>query len=626
MKKLLYVPLALLAMAGFTSCEDAIDLNPKSQIGLDEFFNTVTDLQLFTNYFYPNVLTQAEGANPCFDDQADDMFAIPLATTLQAGASRSVPASGGGWSWGVLRRINTFLEYGTLENAAEKGIETADAEQYIGVARFFRAYFYAQKVKRFGDVPWIDRQMESNDPGLYAPRDSREYIMTKILEDLDYAIEKLPVKEKEASAPFRVTKGAALAVKSNICLFEGTFRKYHNIDIPDGVSTSGESYKSHDWKYYLDQCVEASEMLMSGQYGKYSIAKVSGKAEDNYRDMFAAQDANIDEYILAVKYDQYLKLKHNSNSFTLTATQGQPGYTRKFVCTYLMKDGSRFTDKPGWQTMQFVDEMKDRDPRLQQSVRGLNYHRQGDKTILATDLRLSRTGYQPIKFVTESKLGSYSMDENNNSSCDLPEFRYAEILLNLAEAKAELGTLSQDDLDKTIGKIRDRVGMGGINMVAANSNPDPYLMSPETGYTTLPSGSNLGVILEIRRERGVEMVQEGRRWNDLMRWKCGKMIDQSFMGQYIPGPDAYDFTGDGKPDVILYMEDAVKPANPNGETLMPIADNAVNGVVLSEGNSGYINGVKGQIRNGFNEERDYLYPIPTDELNLNPNLKQNPGW
>lgn len=625
MKKLLYIPVALLALAGFTSCEDAIDLSPKAQIGLDEFFNTKTDLQLFTNYFYPNVLTQAESSNPCFDDQADDIFAIPLATTLQAGQSRTVPASGGGWSWGILRRINTFLQYATLENAEQKGIETADAEQYIGVARFFRAYFYAQKVARFGDVPWIDRQMESNDPGLYAPRDSREFIMGKILADLDYAIEKLPTKEKEASSPYRVTKGAALALKSKVCLFEGTFRKYHNLDIPNGVSASGEEYQSHDWKYYLDQCVDASEKLMSGTYGKYKLHN-TGKPNDDYRDLFSAQDANTDEYILAVKYDQGLGIKHNSNSFTLTATQGQPGYTRKFVCTYLMKDGTRFTDKPGWQTMQFVEEMTDRDPRLAQSVRGLNYHRIGETAILPTDLRLTRTGYQPIKFVTEAKIGNYNCDMNNTTSNDLPEFRYAEVLLNLAEAKAELGTLQQADLEKTIGEIRKRAGMGSLNMASANANPDPYLMSQETGFTTLPSGSNLGVILEIRRERGIEMVQEGRRWTDLMRWKCGKMIDQSFMGQYIPGPGAYDFTGDGKADVILYMEDALKPAAPNGETLMTIAADAVNGVVLSNGNNGYVNGIKGQIRNGFNEERDYLYPIPTDELGLNPNLTQNPKW
>ena len=159
-------------------------------------------------------------------------------------------------------------------------------------------------------------------------------------------------------------------------------------------------------------------------------------------------------------------------------------------------------------------------------------------------------------------------------------------------------------------------------MAAANANPDPYLMSQETGYTTLPSGSNLGVILEIRRERGIEMVQEGRRWTDLMRWKCGKMIDQSFTGAYIPGPGSYDFTGDGKPDYVLYAKGTVVPATPNGETLIEIGTD----IYLSDGNSGYINGTKDENRQGFNEERDYLYPIPSNEIQLNPNLAQNPKW
>lgn len=620
MKKLLYIPIVLLGLAGFTSCEDAIDLTPKSDIPLEDYFNTATDLQLFTNYFYPNVLTQACNANPCFDDQADDMFAIPLSTELRAGQSRTIPASGGGWGWGALRRINTFLENVTREQCPEK-IKDAEINHYRAVARFFRAYFYFQKVRRFGDVPWVERQMEMDDPGLYDPRLSREFIMKKMLEDVDYAISILPAKAKESSAPYRVTKGAALALKSNFCLFEGTFRKYHNIDLSADYKNplTGETEQGHDWKFYLEECVKASEALIATKdYKLYT----TGKFDDDYRNMFAAQDANKDEYILAVKYDQGQEIKHNSNSFTLTATQGQPGYTRKFVASYLLKDGSRFTDIPGWQTMQFVDEMTNRDPRLGQSVRGLNYHRQGSTFIMPVDLKLTRTGYQPIKFVTESTQGKYNMDMNNTSSCDLPEFRYAEVLLNLAEAKAELETLTQADLDKTIKLIRDRVGMPKLDMAAANANPDPYLMNPETGYTTLPTGSNLGVILEIRRERGVEMVQEGRRWWDLMRWKCGKMIDQAFTGQYIPGTGSYDFTGDGVPDVILYAADQKKPFAPNDEVLLQLEKD----VILTEGTYGYINGVRGQIRNGFNEARDYLYPIPSDELNLNPNLVQNPGW
>ncbi len=611
MKKIIYISAAAM-MLSLVSCEDAIDLQPKAEISIESYFNTEQDLKLFSNYFYANTLSNHE----TYDSQGDDMVAVPLSSLLQLGNSRTVPNSGGGWSWGVLRRMNTLLEY------KDKCRDKSAIPKYEAVTRFFRAYFYFEKVKRFGDVPWIDHQLGSDDPQLYFPRDSREFIMKKMLEDIDFAIENLPVKEKEASAPYRVTAGAALALKANFCLFEGTFRKYHNIDLTsNGVSATGEEYVGHNWKYYLEQCVDACEKLMSGNYGKYKLY-ITGNAAEDYQALFNAQDANKDEYILAVKYDQVLNLKHNANAFTITPTQGRPGYTRKFVCTYLMKDGSRFTDKPGWQTMQFVDEMKDRDPRLQQSIRGLNYHRKGATLIEAPNLATTVTGYQPTKFVTESKLGSYNCDANTSSSNDLPEFRYAEVLLNYAEAKAELGSLIQEDLDKTVNEIRKRAGMTGLlSLAAANANPDPYMTASATGYTNV-LGDNQGVILEIRRERGVEMVQEGRRWWDLMRWKAGEMVDQSFTGIYIPGPGSYDMTGDGKPDVIFYADGTAKPSAANGETVYGIGKD----VILSDGNSGYIEGTKGLNRSPFNAGRDYLYPIPLDDITLNPNLEQNPGW
>lgn len=617
MKKLLYIPMLLLV--GMTSCNDVLDLEPKDKVDIEHYFNTATDLQIFSNYFYDKVVVNSmSNDNWGFKAQDDCKANQNLSAVLKAGSYRTVPTSGGGWSWGTLRRINTFLQY------ADRCPDKEAVKKYSAVTRFFRAYFYFQKVQRFGDVPWVDRQLESNDPQLYAPRDSREFIMKKILEDIDYAIENLPVKEKESSAPYRVTKGAALALKSNVCLFEGTFRKYHNLNIPAGTSYSGEAYESHDWKYYLDLCVKASEELMSGTSGKYKLF-TTGKPAEDYTTLFAQQDASKDEYILAVKYDQTMKILHNGNAHGLVITQGKPGYTRKFVCSYLMKDGSRYTDKPGWQTMQFVDEMKDRDPRLGQSIRGLNYHRFGQTAILAANLEGSTTGYHATKFVGESKQGSIDMDKNNMSSNDLPEFRYAETLLNLAEAKAELETLTQADLNKTVNELRKRVGMTGmLDMATVNANPDPYLdgdINPQSGYFNV-TGANKGVILEIRRERAIELVQEGRRWNDLMRWKCGKMIDQPFYGQYFPGPGSYDLTGDGKPNLILYAEGTAKPAAPNGELVWQIGKD----IRLSESSYGYVDYYVTQDRQGFNEGRDYLYPIPTTDLDLNPNLVQNPGW
>lgn len=620
MKKILYIIPLVLSM-GLSSCEDAIDLYPKSKLPVEDYFNTEADLQLFSNYFYNNMLSNAMENSPAPMVADDNKPHNPLPAILKLGQSRTIPASGGGWSWGGLRRVNTLLEY--IGNCNDKSA----VQKYTAVARFFRAYFYFEKVKRFGDVPYLDRQLGFYDEQLYYPRDSREFIMHKMLEDIDYAIKYLPEKSKESSAPYRLTKGAALALKSNFCLYEGTFRKYHNIEYTGKIKgynrPEEEEYDALSWRDYLELCVEASEMLMSGSYGKYSIYSTNNP-ETDYASLFNAEDANKDEYILAVKYNHDLSIRHNANAYTVQATQGQPGYTRKFVCSYLMQNGTRYTDQPGWETKPFVEEVKDRDPRLCQSIRGLNYTRLGDTKILAPDLTRSRTGYQPTKFVTKSVQGDHKQDNNNMTTSDLPEYRYAETLLNLAEAKAELETLSQTDLDNTINKLRDRVNMVHLTLSAANANPDPYLdgdINPESGYFNV-TGSNKGVILEIRRERSIELVQEGRRWDDLMRWKCGKCLDTNYYGMYFPGAGSYDLSGDDVPDLILIEQGTKKPNTLNDETVLVIGTD----IYLSEGNRGYVDGFRDPSRSKFNEDRDYYYPIPLDEISLNPNLTQNPHW
>ena len=183
----------------------------------------------------------------------------------------------------------------------------------------------------------------------------------------------------------------------------------------------------------------------------------------------------------------------------------------------------------------------------------------------------------------------------------------------------ELGTLTQSDLDRSVNLLRDRVGMPHLDMEAANANPDWYLCSAEYGYKNV-SGANKGVILEIRRERGVELCQEGFRLADLVRWREGDCISQTFHGVYFPGPGEYDLTGDGKPDIRLYV--GSKPAT---NDLVNIEIGSDTGVILSEGESGYLDHHK-NIAHVFDENRDYFYPIPTKERSLNPNLKQNPGW
>lgn len=578
------------------SCDNLLDLSPKSEISQDDYFRTENDLQLFSNTFYNNLLDKSP-----YDDQSDLYVQQTLSDELLGGNNRTVPASGGGWTWTDLRKMNTLLAY------AHQCEDEAAVTKYTALTRFFRAYFYFEKVKRFGDVPWNDTELGSDDPELYKPRDSRELVMTHMLEDIDYAIENLPSKAEETSSPFRVNRYAAMALKAQFCLYEGTYRKYHDIQL-----------EGHDYTYYLEQAADAAKQLMDdGQYKLYS----TGHPENDYLTLFAEDDANMDEYILAIKFDYGLNIYHNATAHTLVPTQGRPGLTRKMVNTYLMADGTAFTDQPGWQEMTFLEETQNRDPRLAQSIRTPGYTRIGQTEVLAPDLSVSVTGYQPVKFVQEPTASGGQVDRNDRSTCDLPVYRYAEVLLNYAEAKAELGTLTQDDLDESINLIRERAGMPPLDLDYANAHPDRYLSSAETGYPNV-TGNNQGVILEIRRERAIELNQEGFRFDDIVRWKAGTCFDQELTGMYFPGAGEYDLSGDGQADVILYNEGTAKPAGGVGVLVYEIG----NEIHLTGGDEGYVDYHYNIARTSFNETRDYFYPIPTDERSLNPALTQNPGW
>lgn len=591
-----FITAAIILLIGLSACDSLLDLQPLSQISQTDYFKTETDLQLFSNSFYNNLLDKSP-----YDDQSDLYVQQNLSDEMLGGSNRTVPASGGGWSWTDLRKMNTLLAY------ADQCKDEAAVLKYTALTRFFRAFFYFEKVKRFGDVPWYDIELGSADEALYKARDSRELIMTYMIKDIDYAIANLPNEKEETSSPYRANRWAAMALKAQFCLYEGTYRKYHQLNL-----------EGHDYTYYLEQSAAAAEELMkTGPYKLYT----TGHPEKDYLTLFAEEDANPDEYIFAIKFDYGLNIYHNATAHTLVPTQGRPGLTRKMVNTYLKKDGTAFTNQAGWQEMSFTDEVKDRDPRLAQSIRTPGYTRIGKTEVLAPDLSTSITGYQPIKFVQDPTASGGNVDRNDRSTCDLPVYRYAEVLLNYAEAKAELGTLTQDDLDKSINLIRQRVGMPDLNMSAANANPDRYLSSDETGYPNV-AGANKGVILEIRRERAIELMQEGFRFDDLVRWKAGHCIDQSISGMYFPGPGEYDLTGDGKADVILYPAGTSKPVAASGVQVYKIGED----IILSGNNSGYISYHKNIERTPFFEERDYLYPIPSNERSLNKNLTQNPGW
>lgn len=577
MKKYILYLLAGVAACGLNSCEDALDRFPKDRLSPDEFFHTEEECQLYTNDFY----TIFPSAGAIYGETADIIAKTTL--TSEVLGNRTVPAKADSWKWEKLRDINFFLQYSS--NCTDEHVRL----QYEGVARFFRAYFYFEKVKYYGDVPWVDRPIASDDQELYKGRDSREMVMQKVIGDLDFAIANLPAEK----SVYRVTRWTALALKSRVCLFEGTFRKYHGL----------EGYES-----YLSACETASKRFMSESgYSVYT----SGTTP--YLNLFSSLKAIDTEIVLARAYNTAIGLKHDVNGYLTSITMGRPGLLKNIANMYLMKDGTPFTAQPGWETMQLPDESKNRDGRFAQTVRTPGYKRIDDTALSAPNLAATMTGYQLVKYLQAAKYDSY-----NASTSDMPLFRAAEVLLNYAEAKAELGTLTQGDIDLSIKPLRDRAGVVNLSLEAANAAPDPYLASAETGYANV-TGDNKGVILEIRRERTVELLMENLRYWDIMRWKEGKRFEKPFTGLYFPGTGSYDLNGDGVDDICIWS--GSKPS-----TSAPVVYELGKEIFLSGGESGYVI-VHTDYTRTWNEARDYLYPVPTDDRVLTQGaITQNPGW
>ncbi|MDR2121296.1 MAG: RagB/SusD family nutrient uptake outer membrane protein [Tannerella sp.] len=579
MNKNICISVTIMLLAALAGCD--MEKYPPDKISPNTFFNTGNDLKLYTNSFY-SALPSAEGI---YNEAADNVVKQSLGDEIRG--IRIVPTSGGGWTWTTLRNINFYLMNSSkCEDAAARA-------RYDAVAHFFRAYFYFDKVKRFGDVPWYDEVVGDTDvERLQKPRDPRTVVVDNILKDINSAIDNLPADRRINE----VTRWTALALKARICLYEGTFRKYHT------------EFNLPGYEALLDQAADACEELMTKSgYALYA----TGHPESDYLNLFSSIDANPTEVILAKGFSDELQVYHNLNYYTMTASYGRPGLEKRLVNSYLMKDGTRFTDRPGYETMFFTDETKDRDPRLAQTIRTPGYTRIGNTEPLVQEFGATVTGYQLIKFVSTEKYDTYE-----KSITDMPIFRFAEVLLNYAEAKAERGALTQGDADKSVNLVRARAGMPPLVVDDALAAPDPYLQKQ---YPHV-SGADRGVILEIRRERRIELVMESLRYDDMMRWKEGATFMEQFRGMYFPGTGNYDLDDDGNIDVCLY--DGERPVvegrkvqylKLNGDVTL---EHAVSGCIV----------INPHIEKKWDEDKDYLYPIPIQERLLNPNLTQNKGW
>ena len=596
-----FVVLGLMAV----SCD--LTESPQAEAGRAIVFGDEAGLRNYVYGFY-NYLPDYSSAHR-INVMHDHSAKTNIGTYEQGAYTTSTSTS---WSWSSIRNVNYFILYNTDPNVPE-----AVRNNYTGIAKLFRAYLYYDKLVTYGRVPWIDKPLDPTDDDLYKTQDSRDVIIQHIMEDLDYAAENITVT---GITPYSntVNKWTALALKSRICLFEGTFRKYH---------AGGSTYGSQ----YLEGCtISANELLQAaadaalevmndGPYKLHTGTVYEDGGRGAYRDLFISDNPVTEEVMLAITQNRDLSVLGEANWYYNSTSYGPHlSMTRSFAKTYLNADGSIYNEKNAAGYKSFAEETAGRDARMCQTIRGADYTRKdksGTFVRTAPDMSLSLTGYQYTKYVMDDS----GYDNGRTNDNDVPLMRFAEVLLNYAEAKAELGSITADDWTRTIGALRRRAGITGGDLDTLPTVVDTYLQ--QTFYPNV----NSPVILEVRRERAIELILEGFRMNDLKRWACGSdWQNVPWDGVYIPGLDRpVDLNGDGTVDLYVTADAEYQKTGQYKSVAMILNKEQKAYQVADDPNGGYVLGY--ELPRKWNDNM-YVYPVPENVILKNDALKQNPGW
>lgn len=544
--------LYLLLLLAVTSCKKYIDVSNPDVLSDPEYWKNENNVRTYNWEFY-NMFAGFGNGNQTNGDLYFTTFTDDQCPAGFTQYPQTTAATNGDWSFTYVRKANIMLE-------RIDGVPMSDEAKnhWKGIARFFRAFQYFKLVQTFGNVPWYGNSIEAEDSAqLYKPRDPRTLVMDNVLEDLNFAVNNL----RQADQVNTVNKDIALALKARICLYEGTYRKYHTeLNLPDAAK-------------FLNEAKDAAQKLMARPY-------VLGA---NYQSIYNSDNLSTNKEVLLYKRYESTYLTHSTIAYLYSSTVIS-GLNRSAIESYLCSDGKPISVSLLYQgDADFNKVLANRDRRLKLSIDTTYLYYKGH----VKNGLISTTGYRVTKFLPDTNtLKAIPIGIGQNLT-DAPLFYLSEVYLNYAEAAAELNnmglySITQADLDNTINKLRARAGVASLTVNPGFTDPKKDADVPTS------------LIWEIRRERRIELMMDGFRYQDLMRWKKGTYMDSKV-----------------NPNVYL---GAKVPANSS--------------VTLNA--DGYIMPYAAASQRVFIDPKHYLSAIPTNQILLYPEeiqkTMQNPGW
>jgi len=560
--KLIKISSIIFLIIATSACKKVLDLQPQSDISDVAYWKSANDYRLAANWFYSNSLEDPHYTGSYMNDNNSDIAFGTEVNTISSGRYVA-PEQDANWdnSYAAIRNANKLVEEGTTSSLAN------DVKPFLGEGYFFRAYNYFRLLDLYGGVPIIDKVLQPTDPMVFSERASREAVMNFILTDLNNAISNLPVKVSVEKG--RICKEAAQALKARICLFEGTWRKFHG---------------SGDANSLLEQAVTESRNVISSN--AYALNQL--KADSSYRMMFIdTYSMENPETIISKKY----RTNINVNGWAYGVSWGNLNPTKAAADLYLCRDGLPIDKSPlfkGYDSTR--TEFRARDPRMAQSlivpatkIIRPQYDKYRPQWPGIDNNRNVNSGYMLYKFISEM-----ATPGDGGGAFDWNVIRYAEVLAIFAEASYERnGLITDEELNMSLNLLRDRVKMPHLTNALVNAN-------------------GLNMQTEIRRERTVELAFEGFRWDDLRRWKTAETeLTKSVLSIKVTGSEwsKQVISLDGANYNSYFYNTPVGQLENGYKVLQPASQRA------------------------FDVAKNYLLPIPTKQISLNPDkLKQNPGW